>query len=207
MDNPVITDERRGAQRHSLMLRAAKVLTPSGEFVCSVREVSATGLRLRFYHAQPLDPFLLLELGNGERYPLEVVWRRDDLLGGRFGEPIDVSEFMAEPSPFARRKLRVRLNRGALLTSGGRDYRAQLLDLSQQGARIELGSQIDPMAMVRLEVPGLPLRFGHVRWRDGFAHGLFFDSALRLDDFARHVFALTQGTAPDPASASERRYA
>lgn len=207
MVNPAQIVERRGAQRHSLMLRTAKVLTAEAETLCNVREVSATGLRLRFFHAPPQDRFLLLELANGERYPLEVVWQRDALIGARFAAPIDVSEFMAEPSPFARRQLRVRVNRGALVTAAGRDHRAQLLDLSQQGARIELGSQIDPLQTVRLELPGLPLRFGHVRWRSGFAHGLFFDHALRLDDFARHLFALNMGTAPDPADEPVRRSA
>ncbi len=199
--------ERRANERHSLMLRAAKVLTPGGELVCSVREVSATGLRLRFYHELPQDRFLLLELGNGERYPLETVWRKDDLIGARFGAPIDVSEFMAEPSPFARRQLRVRLKLGALLTAGQRDYRAQLTDLSQQGARIELGSQLDPLQSVRLEAPGLPLRFGQVRWREGFAHGLFFDQPLRLDDFARHVFALQGKAAPETGGEAALKFA
>lgn len=189
--------ERRASERHSLMLRAAKVLTPGGELVCSVREVSATGLRLRFFHDLPQDRFLLLELGNGERYPLEAMRRDGDVIGARFGAPIDVSEFMAEPSPYPRRQLRVQMKLGALLTAGQRDYRAQVVDLSQQGARIELGSQLDPLQSVRLEVPGLPLRFGQVRWRQGFAHGLFFDHPLRLDDFARHVYALQGKAVPE----------
>ena len=199
--------ERRGSERHALMLRAAKVLTPGGELVCSVRELSSTGLRLRFYHELPQDRFLLLELGNGERYPLEAVWRKDDLIGARFGAPIDVSEFMAEPSNFARRQLRVRLKLSALLTAGQRDYRAQLVDLSQQGARIELGSQLDPLQSVRLEVPGLPLRFGQVRWRHGFAHGLFFDQPARLDEFARHVFALQAKALPETGGEMALKFA
>ena len=65
MVNPAGQPDQRGAQRYSLMLRAAKVMTPEGEWVCNVREVSATGLRLRFFHDlperhqrlhQPFDP-------------------------------------------------------------------------------------------------------------------------------------------------------
>ncbi len=198
--------ERRASDRHSLMLRAAKVLTPAGEWVCNVREVSETGLRLRFFHDLPEDRYLLLELTNGERYPLEVMWRKDDLLGGRFAAPIDVAQFIAEPNPHPRRQLRVRLRGSALVTTGGRDYRAQLVDLSQQGARIELGSQLDPLQVVRLEVPGLPLRFGQVRWRDGFAHGLFFDRPMRLDEFARHIHAVQARPAPPPQVDTATRY-
>lgn len=194
-------DDQRGAQRYSLMLRAAKVMTPEGEWVCNVREVSATGLRLRFFHDLPEDRYLLVELANGDRYPIEVVWRQNDLLGGRFGDEIDVSQFMAEPSPHPRRQLRVNLRKGALITAAGRDFRAQLLDLSQQGARIDIGSQLDVLQTVRLEVPGLPLRFGQVRWRDGFAHGLFFNQPMRLDEFARHVHALQSCPAPVAADA------
>lgn len=196
MVNPAGQPDQRGAQRYSLMLRAAKVMTPEGEWVCNVREVSATGLRLRFFHDLPEDRYLLIELANGDRYPIEVVWREDDMLGGRFGEAIDVSQFMAEPSPFPRRQLRVNLRCGALITAAGRDFRAQLLDISQQGARVDIGSQLDQLQTVRMEVPGLPLRFGQVRWRDGFSHGLFFDQPMRLDEFARHVHALQGHGAP-----------
>lgn len=201
MDHPARHEEQRGAQRYSLMLRAAKVMTPDGEWVCNVREVSATGLRLRFFHELPEDRYLLVELANGDRYPIEVVWWQDDMLGGRFGSEIDVSQFMAEPSPHPRRQLRVRLRNSALVTAAGRDFRAQLLDLSQQGARIDIGSQLDVLQAVRLEVPGLPLRFGQVRWRDGFAHGLFFNRPMRLDEFARHVYALQNREHPIAADA------
>jgi hypothetical protein len=57
-DAPVVEltqADPRGAARSSLMFRTAKILCESGEYVCVVRDVSATGARLRLFHAAPPD--------------------------------------------------------------------------------------------------------------------------------------------------------
>lgn len=180
----------RGATRYSLIIRTAKLLCESGEYVCVVRDVSETGVKLRLFHACPPDRHLALELANGERYAMERVWAKDELAGFQFSAPIQVDEFIEEPSRWARRPVRLRVQRPALATAGGRDVQAMLIDLSQQGACIETGSQIPLGQQIRLEVEGLPVRFGHVRWRKGFTHGLVFQQGMRLDDFARHALAL-----------------
>jgi hypothetical protein len=84
----------------------------------------------------------------------------------------------------------MRLQRPALITAQGRDMRAMLVDLSQQGARIEAGSHITVGEQLRLEVDGLPVRFGQVRWQNEYSHGLEFQQAFRLEDFARCLFTL-----------------
>lgn len=182
--------DMRDAPRFSLVMRTAKLLCESGEYVCVVRDISATGTKLRLFHECPPDTHLLLELANGNRYPLERVWREGDHAGFRFATPIEVSEFVEETSPYPRRPLRLRLPRSSLVTADGRDLRAMLINISQQGACIEASGELPVKQQVRLEVPGLPLRFGHVCWRRKYTHGLVFQRSFRLDELAHHAFAL-----------------
>ncbi|MFN9375472.1 MAG: PilZ domain-containing protein, partial [Novosphingobium sp.] len=81
--NDWTSQELRAAPCISLMLRAAKLVRPAGEFLCILRDVSATGLKARLFHALPQDGPLALELGTGERHPIEPVWERDRHVGFR----------------------------------------------------------------------------------------------------------------------------
>ena len=167
--------ERRDAPRFSLMMmRAAKLLCESGEYIGIVRDVSATGTKVRLFHEPPPDTHLFLELANGERYAMERMWHRDGHAGFRFSSSIDVAEFMEESGHKPRHPIRLRLQRQAYVMVKGRDSGAMLVNLSQHGACIETGRQLALCEQLRLEIEGLPPRIGHVQARDGFAHELVF---------------------------------
>jgi hypothetical protein len=203
-------EELREAPRFSLVMRTAKLLCETGEYVCVVRDISATGTKLRLFHAIPPDTHLYLELANGQRYAMQRMWQDGDHAGFRFSSPIAVAEFVEETSAHPRRPLRLRLQRSCLVTADGRDWRAMLANMSQQGACIEAGGEIPVGQQLRLEVPGIPLRFGHVCWRRKHAHGLVFQQSFRLDELARYAFEL-QPFVPEPIaepeSAPATRYA
>jgi hypothetical protein len=182
--------DQRAAPRSSLMLRTAKVVCQSGEYLCLVRDVSATGAGLRFFHAVPPEPRIFLELGNGQIHPIERAWSREAEAGYRFASPVDVAEFIAERSDHPHRAIRLRLERPALVTVEGHDCLATLTDISRTGARIEGGSGWPLQAFVRLELAGFPIRYGHVRWREGTSHGIVFQNVLPLGDLAQHLLAL-----------------
>ena len=183
--------ERRFEPRFALgMLRTAKLLCESGEYVCVVRDISATGVKVRLFHAPPPDTHLFLELGNGERFAMERVWLADGHAGFRFSSEIDIDEFIEEPSPYPRRPVRLRIARPATVKVKGSERQAMLVDLSQHGARIETATPLAVCEKLRLDVPGLPPRIGHVRWRKGSAHGLVFQQAFGLDEFAQYAFEL-----------------
>lgn len=182
--------EMRGAARSSLMCRTAKILCESGEYVCVVRDVSATGARLRLFHAPPPDAHLFLELSNGDRYAMERVWAHDDHAGFRFSCTIDIDRFIAEPGNHPRRPIRLRLQHPADVTVEGIASPAVLLDLSQQGARIEAGRKFAIEQKLWLDIEGMPPRFGCVRWREGYAHGLVLQQSLRLEELAGLALAL-----------------
>jgi len=197
--------ELREAPRFSLVMRTAKLIAESGEYVCVVRDISATGTKLRLFHDVPPDTHLYLELANGQRYAMERVWEEGDHAGFRFSSPIVVAEFVEETSVHPRRPLRLRIHRTALITGDGKDWRAVMVNLSQQGACFEAGGEIPVGQLVRVEVPGLPLRFGHICWRRKFAHGVAFQQSFRLDELARYAHELQPFANEQPVEVPKKR--
>jgi hypothetical protein len=199
--------DMRAAPRSSLIFRTAKILCESGEYVCVVRDVSATGTRLRLFHAAPPDEHMFLEQANGDRYAMERVWMRDGHAGFRFSCTIDVDRFITEPSAFARRPIRLKLHQPADIMVDGVVSPVMLLDLSQQGARIEAGRKLAIEQKLWLAIEGHPERFGSVRWREAYTHGLVLQQGFRLDEFAQYAYALQPFAPTDPAPAAAARYA
>lgn len=186
--NDCTSQELRDAPRISLMLRAAKLVGPAGEFLCILRDVSATGLKARLFHALPQDGPLALELGTGERHPIEPVWERDRHVGFRFANPpIDLAALVEEAGRFPKRQMRLAVDYPAILTAMQVDRPARLLNLSQHGALIELDEPLALRQPVQLRGGLLPLRHARVRWRKGPAHGLVFLEGFLLDELAQLV--------------------
>lgn len=177
-------EDMRGAQRYTLLIRTAKLVCESGEFLCIIRDVSATGLRLRLFHALPADARMALELANGELYFIERVWERDSHAGFRFAAPIDVEAFIGEVSPFPRRQPRLRLQFPAVLASDGQASVATVRDLSPQGARIETSRFLAIGQRVKLEGNGFPGIVAKVCWRSGPDYGLVFEQVFTLETLA-----------------------
>lgn len=198
--------DMREAPRSSLMFRTAKLLCESGEYVCVVRDISATGAKLRLFHAPPPDTHMFLEVANGDRYAMERVWLRDDHIGVRFSCTIEVDHFIAEPSPYPRRSIRLKLQRPADIVADGIASPAVLLDVSQQGARIEAGRKFAHEQMVRIAIDGQTSRLGCIRWRSGYTHGIVLQQSFKLDELAHFALALQPfaaiGVDPDPCAAS-----
>ena len=177
-------EEMRGAQRYTLLIRTAKLVCESGEFLCIIRDVSETGVRLRLFHALPADTRMALELSNGEHYFIERVWERDSHAGFRFAAPIDVHAFIAEVSPYARRQMRLRLEFPVLLTVDGQANAATVCDLSMQGGRVECSRFLAIGQRVKLQGDGFPLNMAKVCWRSGSSYGMAFEQVFTLEALA-----------------------
>lgn len=179
--------EKGEARRTSHMLRVAKVICQSGEYPCLIRDVSAEDVSLRFFHKVVPEQHIILEQGNGATWPIERSWAQGAEAGYRFACHVDVESFTAEESPFADRAIRLRMERPALAAVAGELHHATLLDLSASGARLESEAEWPVRSLVRVAIEGFPLRFGHVSWRRGKQHGVNFQGAMPLDEFARHI--------------------
>lgn len=182
--------EERAAPRFTLLIRAAKLVAPQGQFVCVIRDVSSTGVSLRGFHALPDGEALMVELQSGERHAVERVWERGMDSGYRFREPVEVSDLISESGEYPRRQVRVDLDRPVYVRSTGQTIAAHLVNLSQQGARIECPYLLAIGQPLRLVSDDLPDISAKVRWREGRQFGLVFDTTFNLRELAMLVAQL-----------------
>src|SRR3569833_3043983 len=66
--------ELRDAPRFPLLIRTAPLISSSGEFLCEIRDASASGVCIRTFHPLPQGVQLTLDLPNGDKHAIERVW-------------------------------------------------------------------------------------------------------------------------------------
>lgn len=197
--------DQRGAQRFALLLRAGKLVSQDGEFLCILRDASSGGLKARLFHELPRSTRFELELANGESFPIELVWQRDGHAGFRFVDrAIDLGELVEEASQLPKRNLRLRLTMPVLLEFDGSELAGVMQDISQNGAQIEVAQALAIGQQVTITAPGLPDLVARVRWRRHSAHGLIFQRGFRLDELAALIGRI-QGEPRKPAEPGRRR--
>ena len=176
--------DQRGAPRFFALIRSAKLIAPQGEFVCVVRDVSTTGVRLRCFHALPSGPAMALELQNGDIFELERVREEGTEASFRFAAPATIERLMQESDPFPRRPLRLGLAIPLTLRTLAGTVPAATRNMSQQGCRIESALPLALAQPVVIDSPHLPGIRAKVRWRRDGDLGLVFDDTFSLRDFA-----------------------
>ncbi|PKB14169.1 PilZ domain-containing protein [Novosphingobium kunmingense] len=177
--------ESRTGPRVSLLLRAAKLVSPTAEFLCILRDVSTRGLKARLFHRLPDERPLKLELGNGQRFSVEPVWEKDSHAGFRFlHDNVAVSELVRESTPFPRRSLRLKLDRDVVVHDGERQHAARLCDISLLGVLIETAATLPLRKEVTIDHGRIALGAARVRWRRGRLHGLVLQRSLTIEQLA-----------------------
>ncbi len=183
-------DDQRAAPRFTLLIRAARLVTDSGEFVCVIRDVSETGLSVRMFHAMPGGDRLELHMPGGRRYSIRNVWTRDNEAGFEFLEPVQVAELITEAGMYPKRGVRIGVHFPATIGTLTQQYDILVENLSQQGARFECEGRLAIDQSLRFEGPGFREVRAKVRWRRDNRYGVVFDDTLALGDFARLVARL-----------------
>ena len=176
--------DQRQAHRASLMLRRAKLVCQSGEYLCLIRDVSELGIGLGFLHQVPPEPRTLLQLANDLTYPIERVWTGKRQAGYRFGAEVSLTEFLRENSEYDSRPLRLQLSGQVRIGEGRNSYDARLLDLSCEGAKITCATEFKPGRLLTFDLEGLPPQLGQVRWSEGKRHGLRFQQPINSEELA-----------------------
>jgi len=190
-DNDSEPAEKRREPRSALaMMRAAKLICQTGEYLCLIRDVSAGGVKLRLFHEMPDETHVFMERADGELHALIRVWVRDNTAGFRFVQPVDPEDFMNRAAGTAARSVRLRMPAPAVVHAHGRAMRGRLRDLAQGGAQIEIDACLPIGETVVLSVDRLGEQQGWIRWRRGQAHGIVFDVPRRLDQLAADALAL-----------------
>ncbi|RNJ61420.1 MAG: PilZ domain-containing protein [Porphyrobacter sp. IPPAS B-1204] len=191
-------EELRASPRFTLLIRAAKLVSAQGEFVCVIRDVSESGVSVRLFHALPGCKDFALHMPAGAVYEISCVWQRDNEAGFTFSQTVEVQKLVNESSEYPKRGLRLGVCFPVTLNTLTGNYDAVVENLSQQGARITCDSMLAIDQTVRIVAPGLmqkprELR-AKVRWRRDQQYGLVFDDTFTLGEFAR-LAALLQAPA------------
>jgi len=181
---PAGAEEQRGAPRFTSLIRAAKLVCGQGEFVCVIRDVSATGVSLRTFHPLPTDAAVALELQNGESYELELVRSEGYEASYTFLEPIEVERLIHENWQFPKRALRLNIMLPLTVSALSGRAEAFTLNISQQGARIECDHVFAIDQRVTISCEFLPDIRCKVRWRKDANYGLVFEDTFALREFA-----------------------
>ena len=182
--------EQRCAPRFTLLIRAAKLISPAGEFLCVVRDASETGVSVRLFHPLPKDVPLTLEMPNGDCLALERVWEEDGKAGFRFAAKVEIDRIIESPSRFARRAVRVNVEVPCDLLVGIRRVPGTILNLSQQGAMISTLEKLSLMQRVKIRADGMPEISAKVRWRRNDSYGLSFEDTFQFAELAELAFEL-----------------
>jgi len=186
-------DEQRIAPRFTLLIRTAKLIGSSGEFLCVIRDASSTGVSIRTFHPLPNNEQLTLELPNGDQHAIERVWERDGSAGFRFSVAVDIDRLLQNKSRFPKRPVRLKLQLPALISCHGTTAGVVIRNISQQGARIESPLRLALDQRLRLEADNLPNIQASVRWRKDSEYGLVFDDTFQFAELAR-LAAQLQGS-------------
>lgn len=177
--------ELRSAPRYALLIRIAKIIADGREFLCIIRDASATGLKIRLFSPLPPAHALFVELVNGNRHPVALVWQAEDYAGLRFLEVIPVERLLDEDrEALPRRQVRLRIALDGVLHSDGEAVRVGFRNISQQGACIESDKWLLMNELVRLETGVTPALYAKVRWRSHPRYGLIFERTFKLDELA-----------------------
>lgn len=183
--------EARGAHRFTLLVRAAKLIADGREYLCVLRDASATGVKVRVFHPVPAARELSLEVASGERYAMKLMWAAQDHAGFRFDEEIDVQRLIEERvGDFPKRQIRLNVDYPMMLFSGSVAHPAILRNIAQGGACIECGHRLMLRQLVRLEIDGFPSMFAKVCWRRHPYHGMVFERGFSMEELARHMVQL-----------------
>lgn len=185
-------DEQRGAQRFTLLIRAAKLVTDTAEFICVIRDVSSTGVSVKLFHAAPESEMMALELQSGERYNIRKVWDKPRQLGFEFADDVDVEKFVSEVGEFPKRGIRLGIEFPITVNSAAQRVMAEVENISQQGARFSCDALFAIAQNLRIECEGMKEVRAKVRWRSQNSYGVVFDDTFSLADFAQLAAQLQQ---------------
>ena len=188
--------EGRGAERFTLLVRTGKLVVDGREYLCVLRDASATGVKLRLFHAIPKGNQLALELTNGERHPMQLRWMHEEHAGFQFDSPIDVRALIDDRGKFPKRQIRVNVNHEVVVCAHNREFTAVLRNISQQGACLESLERMMLRETARIQIPGFPVIVARMCWRDHPRYGLVFEAGFGLEELARLLAPLQELRSP-----------
>jgi hypothetical protein len=181
--------ERRRDDRLLATLRIVKLITPNGEQLMRVRNVSAGGLSAELGKSVAVGDQGEIEFSS-QTIPSTVVWIRDGTAGFKFDQDIDLGELLAGRKPrhgFRPRPPRLSVQCKANLRVGKVYYTCDVHDISLDGMKVEPIEEYCLGKEVVVVVESLRPIKGHVRWFSDRKAGIVFDESLSFEELGEWI--------------------
>ena len=180
--------ERRVDERVAAQLRVGKLSNAAGEQqLIKVKNLSAGGLMAIVNSAPSVGDHVSVELSSPEKMPATVIWTRDDLVGLKFDQNLDLGELLAgrkQRHGFRPRPPRLDIKCGASVRVGKIYYTVDVHDISLGGMKVEPIEEYCVGKKVVVVVESLRPVKGEVRWYSDRRAGIVFDRPLSFEELA-----------------------
>jgi hypothetical protein len=182
--------ERRSDERLSAMLRVGKMTDAAGnEQLVKVKNLSAGGVLAIVTRAPPVGEQVAIELSS-QRIPGSIAWTRDDMVGLKFDQNVDLGELLAGRKPrhgFRPRPPRLDIPCKASVRVGKTYYTVDVHDISLGGIKVEPIEEYCVGKTVVVVVESLRPTKGEVRWYSDRRAGIVFERPLEFEELAEWV--------------------
>ncbi|RZM26012.1 MAG: PilZ domain-containing protein [Sphingomonas sp.] len=177
-DPQTITNDRRKARDDRLVttLLLGRVVTPRGDTVCRIRNLSQGGAKIEIRAPLAVGDAVAIELRGTTLVPGKVAWLAGNAAGIAFAEPVERDMLLGHcgVGMFRQRSPRLEADCPAILRVSGHVCTVHLHDIGQRGACVSGAGNLPRDTAVRLEAAGLGQVPAVVRWSKPDAVGLFF---------------------------------
>lgn len=182
--------ERREEERVPAMLRIGKLIDSSGnQQLIKLKNVSAGGVMAIVPHAPSVGDQVHVEV-SAQKIPSTVVWTRDDVVGLKFDQNVDLGELLAGRKPrlgFRPRPPRLEIACKASVRVGKVYYSVDVHDVSLGGMKVEPIEEYCVGKKVVVVIESLRSVKGEVRWFSDRRAGIVFEKPLDFDELAEWV--------------------
>jgi hypothetical protein len=183
-------EERREDARVPAMLRVGKLIDGAGDQqLIRIKNMSAGGVMAIVTRAPEVGAAVQIELSS-EKIPATVAWTREDVIGVKFDQNVDLGELLAGRKPrlgFRARPPRLEIACKASVRVGKLYYSVDVHDISLGGMKVEPIEEYCIGKKVIVVVESLRPIKGEVRWYSDRIAGIVFDKPLDFDELAEWV--------------------
>lgn len=180
--------ERRKRTRQRMVLRVGIIDDGRRPSFCLVRNISPGGVQVKLFGGLARGSEVCLRVGDEDALPGRVVWVRDGMAGIRFNAMLEPERMFRVIQKLASAKRRssprVSASARATLRTAGRNYSAELCDISTSGAKVRTQRAVTLGHSVMLTLPDMPTMKTYVRWVVDCEAGLVFEAPLPIEIIA-----------------------
>lgn len=182
--------ERREDERIPAMLRVGKLVEAGGsQQLIRIKNMSAGGIMAIVTRAPSIGDQVEIEVSS-QKIPATIVWTRDDMVGCKFDQDVDLGELLAGRKPrlgFRSRPPRLQIACKASVKVGKVYYTVDVHDISLGGMKVEPIEEYCVGKKVVVVVESLRPIKGEVRWYADRRAGIVFDKPLDFDELSEWV--------------------